>query len=205
MALVAGGMALNAVAVEAASSHKLNSAAIEFLIGTDEPDPRTVRVSATTLSASDALKQALIEEEGIRYSVYTDVAGNPTIGVGHLVLPEDNLSVDEHVSHDRVMGFLTKDLKAAEAGVLTMLGDLKVYQHEFDALVDLVFNVGIGGVSEHRSPKLNAAIDAGDYTAIAAELDYTSAGNAVAGGLVLRSERRSAIFQGGDYENIRNA
>ena len=205
MALVAGGMALNAVAVEAASSHKLNSAAIEFLIGTDEPDPRTVRVSATTLSASDALKQALIEEEGIRYSVYTDVAGNPTIGVGHLVLPEDNLSVGEHVSHDRVMGFLTKDLKAAEAGVLTMLGDLKVYQHEFDALVDLVFNVGIGGVSEHRSPKLNAAIDAGDYTAIAAELDYTSAWNAVAGGLVLRSERRSAIFQGGDYENIRNA
>ena len=84
-----------------------------------------------------------------------------------------------------------------------LVGDLPLHQHEFDALLDLVYNVGIGNVSPSESPRLNAAIDAGDYDAIAAELDYTHAGGQFAKGLQYRSERRAKIFMEAAYEDPR--
>lgn len=161
------------------------------------------RQPAAMLSASEEFKQALIEEEGVRYVVYRDVAGYPTVGVGHLVERGDNLRVGDRVSHQRVLEFLDQDLIEAEEGVRELVGDLPLFQHEFDALVDLVFNVGIGNVSERKSPRLNAAIADGDYQAIADELDYTHAGGKVARGLQFRSERRARIWAEATYEDPR--
>ena len=80
-----------------------------------------------------------------------------------------------------------------------LVGDLPLHQHEFDALLDLVYNVGIGNVSPSESPRLNAAIDRGDYEGIAAELNYTHAGGRFAKGLEYRSERRAQIFLDAAY------
>ena len=84
-----------------------------------------------------------------------------------------------------------------------LVGDLPLYQHEFDALVDLVYNVGPGNVAEDESPRLNAAIQARDYDAIAAELNYTHAAGQVARGLQFRSERRENMFSEASYEDPR--
>ena len=69
--------------------------------------------------------------------------------------------------------------------------------------LDLVYNVGLGNVSENESPRLNTAIESRDYEAIAAELDYTHAGGKFARGLQFRSERRAKIFMKGRYGNPR--
>lgn len=164
-----------------------------------------VRHDARDLSVSDQMKLALIEEEGLRTRVYTDVAGKPTVGVGHLVKPRDGLSVGETITQAKALDFLEQDLEYAEGVVADLVGDLPVTQHEFDALVDLAFNVGEGNLSERQSPRLNAAIETGDYQAIADELDYHYAGGGTAKGLELRSERRTAIFLDGKYENPREA
>ena len=161
------------------------------------------RVPASMLSTSADFRQALIEEEGVRYVVYRDVAGYPTVGVGHLIGPSDNLHVGDRVSKTQVLRFLDIDLQEAEQQVADLVGDLPLHQHEFDALVDLLFNVGPGNVSERESPRLNAAIAAGDYDRIAAELDYTHAGGKVARGLEYRSERRAKMFLEASYENPR--
>ncbi len=161
------------------------------------------RVHAAKIGASDVFKQALIEEEGVRQTVYRDVAGYATVGVGHLVRSQDNLSVGDRVSYDQVLDFLEDDLAIAEEGVRRLVGDLPIYQHEFDALLDLVYNVGEGNVSERKSPRLNAAIAAGDYETIADELNYTTAAGKVARGLEFRSERRAAIFEQASYEDPR--
>ncbi|QZD93737.1 lysozyme [Qipengyuania xiapuensis] len=166
---------------------------------------KDVRMPAALLKASDEFKQALIEEEGVRYTVYRDVAGYPTVGVGHLVRPADNLRVGDRISEQRVLEFLDADLETAEEGVRILVGDLPLYQHEFDALLDLVYNVGLGNVSERESPRLNAAIAAGDYEGIASELDYRHAGGKVARGLEFRSERRAKIFMDATYEDPREA
>lgn len=162
-----------------------------------------VRKPAALLKASDRFKQALIEEEGVRYTVYRDVAGYPTVGVGHLVRPGDNLRVGDRISDEQALDFLERDLRTAERGVRILVGTLPLYQHEFDALLDLVYNVGLGNVSENESPRLNAAIKAGDYEGIAAELNYTHAGGRYARGLEFRSERRAQIFMDASYEDPR--
>lgn len=161
------------------------------------------RLPASMLSTSADFKQALIEEEGVRYVVYRDVAGYPTVGVGHLIDPSDGLRVGDRVNKSQVLQFLDIDLREAEQQVADLVGDLPLHQHEFDALVDLLFNVGPGNVSERESPRLNAAIAAGDYQGIADELDYTHAGGKVARGLEYRSERRAKIFLDAAYENPR--
>lgn len=165
--------------------------------------PIDTRQPANLLKVSDTMKEALIEEEGVRQRVYRDVAGYPTVGVGHLVKKEDGLKVGDRVSYDRILDFLDEDLRTAERGVKRLVGDLPLFQHEFDALVDLVYNVGEGNVSPDESPDLNRAIAMRDYEGIARQLDYHHAGGAVAKGLVYRSERRTNMFMEASYENPR--
>ena len=166
-------------------------------------DPTQTRLAAHKIGTSADFKRALIQEEGVRYIVYRDVAGYPTVGVGHLVDPEDGLRVGDRVSKEQILEFLETDLADAERHVRELVGDLPLYQHEFDALVDLVYNVGPGNVAEDESPRLNAAIQARDYDAIAAELNYTHAAGQVARGLQFRSERRENMFSEASYEDPR--
>lgn len=157
------------------------------------------------LAASDALREAMIEEEGVRSRVYRDVAGYLTVGIGHLVRPRDGLSLGDTVSRDRILDFFDEDLALAEAAARRLAGDTPLFQNEFDALVDLVYNVGEGNVSNERSPRLNAALEDGDYRAVAEELEYTTARGQVANGLVYRSQRRARMFLNGVYDDPRDA
>ncbi len=162
-----------------------------------------IRLPPSAMVPSDTFKRALIEEEGVRYRVYRDVAGYPTVGVGHLVTPHDGLRVGDRIDEEQVLAFLERDLATAADGVRSLVGDLPLFQHEFDALLDLVYNVGEGGVGERRSPRLNEAIANGDYAAMADELRYTTARGKIARGLEYRSERRAQIFTEASYEDPR--
>ncbi|HEY7807303.1 MAG TPA: lysozyme [Croceibacterium sp.] len=163
------------------------------------------RKPATLLSPSDELLQSMIEEEGAHRTVYRDVAGYPTVGIGHLVTAADHLQVGDRISRDQVLDYLERDLGQAQQAVRRLVGDMPLYQNEYDALVDLAFNVGEGNLSPERSPDLNAAIAARDYDAIAAQLDYHHAAGHIAGGLVYRSERRANIFTQASYADPRDA
>jgi GH24 family phage-related lysozyme (muramidase) len=185
----------------------LGTAAMPMPQPTAAQFPTTISVEkrkrAPFLKASPELLEAMIEEEGARQTVYRDVAGYPTVGVGHLVTPEDGLRVGDRISKDKVLDFLERDIAIAERAVARLVSDLPLLQNEFDALVDLVFNVGEGNVSAERSPRLNMAIAAADYDAIAEELGYHHARGRIANGLIHRSERRANIFMDASYEDPR--
>ena len=161
------------------------------------------RVHAGRISVSDDFKRALIEEEGVHTRVYRDVAGYATVGVGHLVTAADGLNVGDTIDATHIARLLEQDIAIAEDAARRLVGGLRLYQHEFDALVDLIFNVGEGNVDPSASPRLNRAIMTGDYGGIARELDYRHAGGSVARGLIFRSERREAIFTQAAYDNPR--
>ena len=162
------------------------------------------RALADELGVSEALRDIIREEEGQVTTVYRDVSGLPTVGAGHLVTPEDGLRVGDRISPQDMERLLDKDLEKAAAAARRLLRDTRVKQHEFDALVDLVYNVGPGNVSRERSPALNRAIQTQDYDAIAEQLVYSRAQNGQrAGGLVTRSERRRRIFREGNYADPR--
>ena len=81
----------------------------------------------------------LILREGKRNKAYKDTKGIWTIGVGHTG-PE----VHEGLlwSDEKVMEALDKDLAWAEAAVNDAVV-VPLAQHQFDALVSFVFNVGV--------------------------------------------------------------
>lgn len=165
---------------------------------------KRVRRAAAELRVSNEMKAVMRAEEGAVMRVYRDITGLPTVGVGHLVRPEDGLRVGDTITEQQLLEFLTEDLGHAEEAVRELVGDLPLDQYEFDALVDLVFNVGPGNVSPDNSPRLNRAIREQDYEAIANELIYTlDRLGRQAPGLVYRSERRRRIFQDKSYDDPR--
>ncbi|MBK9292561.1 MAG: lysozyme [Bacteroidetes bacterium] len=74
--------------------------------------------------------------EGLRLEAYQCPAGRWTIGYGHTRTAQAGMRITEAQAHM----LLQSDLAAAEAIVNTALPGLK--QHQFDALVSFVFNVG---------------------------------------------------------------
>ena len=94
------------------------------------------------MMTSEILFQKVKAFEGCRLSAYQDAAGTWTIGYGHTykVKPGDRIS--QYYADD----YLRCDLAQAERQVL-MLGVCRT-QGELDALVDFVFNLGIGRLKE---------------------------------------------------------
>lgn len=162
------------------------------------------RTLADNLYPSDELRQALQEEEGALLTVYRDSAGKPTVGTGHLIRPEDGFRVGDRITEADLQRFLDRDLETATKEVRQLVGDLPLSQHEFDALVDLVFNIGGTNLSGTKSPKLHDAIRRRDYSAMADQLSYTKdASGRPAPGLIHRSERRRRIFAEKNYDDPR--
>jgi len=116
-------------------------------------------------------KKHLIAREGYKTTVYRDSLGKPTVGVGHLVLPGDNLQVGDKITDAQVLAFLDKDAKAAWAA-----GQSQASQAGGDtcfaiALGSVNFQLGTGWRS--KFPSTWNMIQSGKYLEGAAALNGT--------------------------------
>ena len=104
------------------------------------------------LFLSDEFIKKLKEFEGLRLEAYEDAAGIWTIGYGHTHDVRKGDKISEYCADE----YLRMDLEIAQKQVL----DLKVVktQGQLDALVDFVFNLGIGKL---KTSKLLQLIGAG--------------------------------------------
>ncbi len=156
-----------------------------------------------TLSAN-ALK-ALTKLEGFKPSVYKDSAGLLTIGVGHLLTQAELASGQldalgtqwkDGLSNDTVLALLNRDL----ARFVVAVNDattVRLYQHEFDALVSFSFNVG---VSAYEKSTLLKKLNLGQYTEAPMEFrKWNKAGGRVVQGLVNRREAEIKMWSDGVY------
>lgn len=143
-------------------------------------------------------RQHLTElSEGLRLDAYPDPAsgGEPwTIGYGHTgpdVTPGLSINIDQ------ADAMLVKDLATAEAAVNANLR-VPVTQHQFDALVDFTFNVGVGNL---LSSHLLRYVNASDYAAADLEFaKWVKAAGKTFPGLVKRRELESRWFATDDDE-----
>lgn len=87
----------------------------------------------------------LLEREGYRNTVYRDSRGFPTVGVGHLVRPEDNLKVGDAISDERVRDLLEKDASKAYRAAIEQANELGINDAGFvKALGSVNFQLGTG-------------------------------------------------------------
>lgn len=105
--------------------------------------------------------------EGERLTVYRDSADIPTVGVGHKVLPQDNLAVGDTITQAQSDAFLRADLKSAEHAINSLV-KVPLNQNQFDSLTSFVFNIGINAF---RESTLLAKLNQYDYQGALAEME----------------------------------
>jgi lysozyme len=153
--------------------------------------------------SADAIKM-IQHHEGIRYKAYRCPAQLWTIGVGHVLYPDQaKIPMDQRgayplrsednraFSKDEVDGILRSDLQRFERGVGQLI-PVRLTQGQFDACVSFAFNVGLGTLqrSTFRQKVLRGEKDA----AIASLLQYCKAGGKVLRGLENRRKDEAALF-----------
>jgi lysozyme len=130
--------------------------------------------------------------EGFRSAAYRDQVGVWTIGYGHT---GPDVVSGRTITPAQAQALLAKDVGIAVVCVNTLV-TVKISQQEFDALVDFVFNLGIGAF---KGSTMLRNLNAGDFTSAAAQFDlWDRAGGAVVAGLLRRRQTEESLFQADD-------
>ena len=120
----------------------------------------------------DQLRKELERDEGVKYEVYLDHLGYPTLGIGHLITdddPECGASVGTEVDSDRVK-------EAFETDVEGVLSDCERLYVQFEHLpeeaqliiANMMFNMGRTRLSKFKGMK--RGVDARDWNSAADEM-----------------------------------
>jgi lysozyme len=78
--------------------------------------------------------------EGFSDKEYTCPAGKPTIGYGHVILPNEHFS--SSITKEEAEILLKKDLQPREKS-LNILVKVNINQNQFDSLINLIYNIGV--------------------------------------------------------------
>lgn len=108
-------------------------------------------------------KEILVQEEGRRNDVYKDTLGNLTVGIGHKVLPSDNLRLGDVISNDKVDQFFSEDASKAFIAAVNQAKEIDKYNVEMIArLTSVNFQLGTGWRS--KFPNTWSLIKSGEIT-----------------------------------------
>ncbi len=146
------------------------------------------------MRASNATIQLIKDFEAFRAKPYLCDAGRPTIGYGHT----GGVTLkDPAITMKQAEELLAADLAYYEKGVHDAVR-VPLQQYEFDALVSLIFNIG---VEAFRTSTLLRHLNAGDRAAAALQFPAwnkrTVAGKlVVTAGLVARRAVEKRLFEG---------
>ena len=132
--------------------------------------------------------------ESLNLKAYKCPAGVWTIGWGHTQWVGAGMVITESVAEE----LLDKDLELAINSVNSLV-KVDLMQHQFDALVSLVFNIGHGNFSKSTMLKL---LNERDYLGAANEFaKWRMAGGKVMPGLVRRRAAEANLFIGAPYDH----
>lgn len=81
--------------------------------------------------------------EGERLKAYKDSAGIDTVGIGHVILPNERELLSKQISNQESYNLFKKDAQIAANDINSHI-KFPLTQNQFDALVSLVFNIGVG-------------------------------------------------------------
>ena len=158
------------------------------------------------MNISDKAIEMIKHHEGVRQKPYRCPAKLHTVGVGHVLYPEQGkMKIEERdgfglkdadnrtFSMEEVNGILKADLARFERGVVQFCS-VPLTQGQYDALISFSFNVGLGTLQRST---LRQKILRGDMEGAAEELlKYCKAGGKILKGLENRRKDERALFLG---------
>ena len=151
----------------------------------------------TSQAGIDLIKQF----EGFRSRAYQDSAGVWTIGYGTTAGAGMKVHPGMTISREQAEKYLRDHLLHVERAA-DRLVSVPLKQHEFDALVSFIYNVGDGAFSKST---LRRKLNAGDRKGAADEfLRWNKAGGRVLAGLKRRRKAERRMFLGKGPKPKRN-
>ena len=81
------------------------------------------------------------DSESLRLEAYLDTGGVPTIGYGTTRIDGKPVKMGMKINEEQAEQYLRADVKSSVEAV-NKLVKVEITQHQFDALVDFVYNVG---------------------------------------------------------------
>lgn len=101
----------------------------------------------------------ITEEEGFRTKAYKDTQGKWTIGVGHLIKPNEQHLIHATLTKEQVEELLRSDLEWCSKAVESSVG-VTLTQKQFDALYSLCYNIG---ETQFKRSTVVRKLNAGDF------------------------------------------
>jgi len=133
--------------------------------------------------------------EGLELTAYKCAAGVWTIGYGHTKdVQEGDEWSETHANH-----MLEVELEEFE-GYINDNVTVALSQHQFDALVSWVYNLGPANLKASTMLKV---LNSGDYEGVPAQIQrWNKAGGKVLEGLIRRRKAESLLFMGRDWNEV---
>lgn len=90
------------------------------------------------------IRKKMIREEGIERIVYLDSLGKPTGGIGHLIIPSDNMKVGDPISTAQVETWFKDDVSKAIWASIMQSKQVGEFEEDFvTALTSVNFQLGV--------------------------------------------------------------
>ena len=133
--------------------------------------------------------------EGCETTAYQDSVGVWTIGFGHTKGVEEG----QTCSIEDAESMLAEEMDEYESYINNMV-KVELQQHEFDALVAWVYNLGPTNLGESTMLKV---LNGGQFDRVPDEMNrWTRAGGEILEGLVRRRQAESLMFQNLDWRQV---
>ena len=120
----------------------------------------------------EMLREQLEIDEGVKYEIYVDHLGQPTFGIGHLIIesdPENGQAVGTPVSEDRVAEAFDSDLQGVLSDCNKLYEDFDDLPEEAQQIIaNMMFNLGRPRLSKFAGMK--RGVDARDWDVAADEM-----------------------------------
>jgi lysozyme len=91
----------------------------------------------------EEIKKQIIKHESKVNEIYPDHLGNATFGIGHLVLPTDNLKEGVKYDDTKIMEFFEKDFSQAVKDSRTFTQEENIDPVAFGCVINMAFQLGL--------------------------------------------------------------
>lgn len=141
--------------------------------------------------------RALMKSEAFEPVAYQDSVGVWTIGYGSTRVDGRPVVKGQRITQEKAADELARFISGLEAGLNTALDKAPTKQHEFDAFVNIAYNIGLPGaigstfLKRHKEGNKRGCAEAIKW--------WNKAGGKTLKGLVNRREREANMYLNGVY------